>query len=74
MHTGVLHRGALFGIVELPKVVGQHSVISAFPGIPIEVLVLLALPPEAIDVIDLMLSEYMLQECQEGKRNILIEE
>ena len=74
MHVRIANRSATFNAVELRAVIGDENLVSALRCVEQQGTILLALPPEAVDVIDVVTNQEMAQRIQQLDRHILVEQ
>jgi hypothetical protein len=74
VHSRVSNRASLLGAVELGTVVSDERVIAFAAGVGKQEAVLLALPPQVLNMIYLMLAKEPTKGFDELNRNVFIEQ
>lgn len=72
MHVRIANRSATFDAVELRAVVGNEDLVSAPRRVEQQGTILLALPSEAVDVIDAVTKQELAQRLQQLDGHILV--
>lgn len=74
MQAGGSDQAALVGVAQLVRVLRDQNVVAGGCSVGQEEAILLALPAAAVDVVDLVSSQYPRQQVQGLNRHVLVEQ